>query len=251
MRKRNRVEKQKKKDKFNVLIYLSLIAFVIFSGACCYYFRQSVLKMASATQQAYQKTKAEESGKVYDDFFDAGKNFAEEQLHSSNRVYIQIGKIQEEEKLEVLRVSDVDYIIWDKDDKDNKYDITSWRKVPAMGVFTVNLKASEIIKDDERKYVLVRIPSPQLTDFTLDDENKETLFFHTGLFDNSPGDGADITAEQDKEAYRNLKKSMSTNSDYYQQSKDSAKTTIKNLVAQMNPDINGLIVDVEFIDEND
>ena len=44
---------------------------------------------------------------------------------------------------------------------------------------------------------------------------------------------------------------MSTNSDYYQQSKDSAKTTIKNLVAQMNPDINGLIVDVEFIDEDD
>ena len=39
MKKRNRVEKQKKKDKFNVLIYLSLIAFVIFSGVCCYYFR--------------------------------------------------------------------------------------------------------------------------------------------------------------------------------------------------------------------
>lgn len=250
MKKRNRIKKQQK-NKSNGLICFSLIIIVIALGACCYLFRQSVLKMASATQQAYQKTKAEESGKVYDDFFDAGKNFAEEQLHSSNRVYIQIGKIQEEEKLEVLRVSDVDYIIWDKEDKDNKYDITSWRKVPAMGVFTVNLKASEIIKDDERKYVLVRIPSPQLTDFTLDDENKETLFFHTGLFDNTPGDGADITAEQDKEAYRNLKKSMSTNSDYYQQSKDSAKTTIKNLVAQMNPDINGLIVDVEFIDEDD
>lgn len=250
MKKRNRIKKQQK-NKSNGLICFFLIIIVIALGASCYLFRQSVLKMASATQQAYQKTKAEESGKVYDDFFDAGKNFAEEQLHSSNRVYIQIGKIQEEEKLEVLRVSDVDYIIWDKEDKDNKYDITSWRKVPAMGVFTVNLKASEIIKDDERKYVLVRIPSPQLTDFTLDDENKETLFFHTGLFDNTPGDGADITAEQDKEAYRNLKKSMSTNSDYYQQSKDSAKTTIKNLVAQMNPDINGLIVDVEFIDEDD
>lgn len=57
---------------------------------------------------------------------------AEEKYHVSNRVSIYIGNLQEEQKLEVLKVNDVEFIIENKED--NKENIISWLEVPGKGL---------------------------------------------------------------------------------------------------------------------
>ena len=93
---------------------------------------------------------------TYQQFRDTAYKISEEAHHVSNDVAISISAVKEKSNLEVLKVSDVVYIITDSED--TKSGTTSWLKVNGTGVFTVNLTAAEYLVDNYRHYVLVRIP---------------------------------------------------------------------------------------------
>ena len=246
------------KDKAAIFAIIGCVVCII-GIVYCYIHTMSV-GTASAIAE-YQSVKKEVVNNVYDEFYQKAYDISEEQHHVSNRVSITLGSLKEQTKMEVLKISQVEYIT-PKDDEssviDNilssistifKDDVISWLEVPGYGVFTVDLRSSESIIDNERGYVLLRIPSPKLSEFSIDYKNVEILNFEdTGLFKNSAKIGVDTAQKQLQSAELTMRQNASSNQKYYRAAKESAEKILSNLVKQLNPQIENLTVDVEFIE---
>lgn len=248
------VKKTKKKTFFQSLskrwlvasvfpILLAVVAFFL----CLYFVTETVSIGANSAKDAYEAAKNTKSQEVYQSFYDTAYESAEEAFHLSNQVSITLGDIRETAALEVLSVSAVGYSVQDKADNNAA---TSWLKVTGTGTFTVNLQAGEFIVDDERQYVLVRVPKPVLTGFSTSDT--EPMLFEDGSFmgffngDNSKG--ADLALAQVKEAALDARLSIISNQRFYQSAETSAELMIENLVRALNQDVEDLTVEIEFMD---
>ena len=214
-----------------------------------------------AAIDSFGTAKDEAAEEAYQFFYDQSYKAAEEAHHVSNNVSITIGDLREEQKLEVLKVSDVAYET--PEPKDQGWfeelianitgifdaDVVSWLEVPGNGVFTVNLQAGEFIIDEARQYVLIRVPSPKLTEFAIDYENVELLLFEEGgAFKNSAKYGVDKAIEQLQSAELTMMQNVNNNQEFYKRAMESTEKMLINLVQQLNPQLHNLVVEVEFID---
>lgn len=210
--------------------------------------------------EAFQRTRTEVQEDVYQKHYSDAYEKAENAHHVSNRISISISDIQKMQKLEVLQVSNVAYITEDdvgegEEAKDLWSDVvgifegklTSWIEATGKGSFTVNMKASEFIVDNERRYVLVRIPRPSLDNFTLD-QAKAVYVNDDGVKKKGISDGVDLAARQRRYAGEKLKKEVESDQFFYESAENAAETILENLVKGFNHDIPDLTVEVEFID---
>ena len=233
--------KESKKAGKIVIVGTSIFITVICAIGCIYYWSRAVAVSVGAMAEAYgsvKDTKVEEIRQEYREkgFADGGEDY-----HTSNRITISIDKIYETAELEVMKVSDVVYII-DEDEKDQ-----AWLKATGTGVYIVNLTAGEYLIDSERQYVLVRVPKPELK---VNLDNTELIFFNNGglITNGSIGEGEDLARKQRGEAQIKLLEDIESNQLFYQCAEDSAKTQIESLVRMFNNKIPDLEVDVEFFD---
>lgn len=169
-----------------------------------------------------------------------GKNFED----VSNKVSIEVASVREEANLEVLRVSDVEYVIESKDDNENNIEV--WMEFYGDGVYTVDMKASEFIIDSDRQYVLVRVPRPELTNCRITKANQ--LFWQNGAFNKSNSVGTELAVEMRNAGYAKLNNYMKSNAKFYKSAKESATMVIADLVKGLNPELTDLVVEVEFVD---
>lgn len=181
-------------------------------------------------------------------FYQTAHNFAEEQNHVSNYVTIAIEAEREVSRLEVLTVSDSEFIIKDAGSGNGA---TSWLEVQGKGVFTVDLDAAEFIADSKRQYVLVRIPNPVLTNCSLSGTGKQ--FWHSSNFplaNGSIAEGVRLSQEQFAEGRVRLEDSMRQNRRFHEAAQSAAKLMIEAVVKKWNPDIPDLYVEIEFFETN-
>lgn len=210
--------------------------------------------------EAFQRTRTEVQEDVYQKHYSDAYEKAENAHHVSNRISISISDIQKMQKLEVLQVSNVAYITEDdvgegEEAKDLwsgvvgifEGKLTAWIEAIGEGSFTVNMKASEFIVDNERQYVLVRIPRPSLDNFTLD-QAKAVYVNDDGVKKRGTSDGVDLAARQRRYAWEKLKKEVESDQFFYESAEKAAETILENLVKGINSDIPELTVEVEFID---
>ena len=215
---------------------------------------------SKAAAMAYSSEKDKVAEAVYQEYYQKSYDKSEKKHHVSNEVSITIGNLKEEEKLEVLRISEVEYITSEDEEgklltniknaiKDVFFSMDSWLKVPASGVFTVDLRTSEFIFDHARSYVLIRIPEPKITSFGIDYQNVELLHFENGgILKSSAKIGESLAQEQLQSAELKLWQRAEQTQSFYQRAKESAETTLTNLVKQLNPEIPDLVVEIEYID---
>ncbi|MDE7416942.1 MAG: DUF4230 domain-containing protein [Lachnospiraceae bacterium] len=195
------------------------------------------------TYQAVYKTEREAA---YQEKYEDYKAAAEEKYHVSNKVSIYVGNLQEEQKLEVLKVNDVEFIIENRED--NSSNIVSWLEVPGEGTFVVDLRAGEYIVDEERANVLVRVPYPELINVHIDYADVQKILFKNDMLNESYKIGEDLAKRQLDKADALLKKEFTSNQNFYLNAQEAAKHTIEALVKQLNPEVSNLSVDVEFYD---
>lgn len=235
---------QSKKKISETLLIVGILLCIVIAATCIYLFAGVISAGASALKDSYDASynakKSETFEKTYRSFFEA----AEEKYHVSNRASIKVGNLREQEKLEVLQVSDVEFIIEGKDD--NSGNITSWLEVPGSGTYVVDLAAGEYIIDDMRSHVLVRVPYPELTNIKIDYANVEKLLFKDDIFNGSYRQGEELAMKQLSQADVLIKKEFRTNQGYYLTAQKSAKTSIINLVERLNPQVKDITVEVEF-----
>lgn len=228
---------------------------------CVYMILDTLTVGAGATIDSFNVAKDEAAEGVYQFFYDKSYEAAEKAHHVSNNVSISIGTLKEEQKLEVLKVSDVTYETPKPKDQNGfeglianitgifDAEVVSWLEVPGNGVFTVNLQAGEFIIDEERQYVLIRVPNPELTEFAIDYENVELLLFEEGgAFKNSAKYGVDKAVEQLQSAELTMMQNVNNNQEFYKRARESTEKMLMNLVKQLNPQLPNLLVEIEFID---
>ena len=176
--------------------------------------------------------------------YNKAKDKAEKAVHVKNRISISLGNIRETANLRVLEVTDVVYII--ENESDNDDGITAWLEVPGNGCFTVDLQTSEFLVDDERQEVVVRIPEPRLSDFTIDYASVNRLDFQNSGANDSIKVGEDMARKQCQKAYSELHSAFVSNPEYMKNAKKSAENILKNLIRQINPEVPDLKVIVEY-----
>lgn len=159
----------------------------------------------------------------------------------SNRAEIRIDYAQKESKLDVLKVTDLIYI--QKDRKDNDANADVLYEAMGSGIFSVDLNMAEIITDEERNSILVRIQEPKLectADRFID------LYYKDGIFTSKKA-ANEFSFELQNESIKKIRKSISDNENYYKLAKDNAVKDIEGLFKKLNSDNKDLIVEVEFI----
>lgn len=196
--------------------------------------------LASKYSEAYNKYK----DATYNERYNSYKNSVEKKYHVSNRVSVYIDSLKEEQKLEVLKVSDVEFVVENRNDNDGK--VVSWLEVPGEGTFVVNLKAAEFIIDNERAHVLVRVPYPELTNVKIDYSNVQKILFKDDIFNGSYREGEDLARKQLSDADALIKKEFASNQNFYFNAQKAAISSIETLVKQLNPKVDDLQVEVEF-----
>ena len=236
--------KKKPKDNHNPSIICSIVLVVLIVITIAL-FRNVISKGASAISKGYSTTFEEEKESAYQTLYQKYYDEAEAKYHVSNRATIHIDGIKETNKLEVLRVSDTEFIIEDGDN--NSGNVTSWLEVIGNGTYIVDLSLAEFIIDSERAHVSVRLPFPELTNITLDYPSLETLLFEKGgIANGNYKEGVALADKQLREADVKIRKELASNENYYKNAQNAARSTIQILIRQMNPDVADLSVDVEF-----
>lgn len=230
-----------KKDP-GAIICLALM--IVMAVAALLLFRNVISKGAEAVSDSYKSAFASERDVAYQARYQKYYDAAEAANHVTNRAAIHIGNIQETEKLEVLKVSDVEFILEDSDD--NSENITSWLEVPGEGTFVVDLQAAEFIVDNERSHVLVRLPYPELTNVKIDYPNANNILFKDDIFNGSYKDGENLAQKQLVEADLLIKKEFTSNERFYLNAQESAIATVEYLIRQLNPAVTDLSIDIEF-----
>lgn len=245
-------------------ISLNTVLIILMAVFCCvsiYCFLNMFSVGARAAESAFYENKDNVQQQIYQEVYNSSYDAAEKAHHISNRVAISIGNLREMQKLEVFAVSEVSYQVEEREEKEgiegilvgitgffNEENI-SWLEVPGSGVFTVNLQAGEFIVDDTRQSVLIRIPSPELTNFTLDYENVQVLYFaEGGAFKNSAKYGVDKATKQLQNAELDMIQRVSNNQELYKRATAAAENMLIRLVKQLNPQLKDLTVEVEFLD---
>ena len=236
----------KKSSRFNYKILSSSFKYIVVVLSVI-----SVIFIVCVISDAIKKTKdffnekvGESAGNVKEDVGKKIEDRYERKYHVSNRITIGIGNISANQKLEVLRVSDVEFIIVEGGNNDNN--ITSWLEIPGDGVYTVDLKGAEYIVDEENSYVLVRVPNPELDHVSIDYENVKKLLFKNDILNDSYSVGAELAKEMLDQGDLLIRKEFSSNQNYYKNAQDSAVSSIQYIVKQFNRDVEDLVVDVEF-----
>lgn len=191
-------------------------------------------------QVAYEMNK----NMVRDKFYQAAYDYAEAKHHVSNVITINVEDIKNICRLEVLSVSDTEFIIKNADDDSEIY---SWLEVRGIGIFTIDLSVSEFITDAERQYVLVNIPKPALTECTVEATGKH-FWKNNSIFNGSISDGIKLSQEQLSEGRLLLEESIKRNRRFYESAKKSAENMVEFRVRQWNPDLPDLQVEVNFIE---
>ena len=205
---------------------------------------------AKAAKESYEEVYAQEKDTVVQEYYQRAYDKAEAENHITSLVIIRIENVQEVQNLEVLKVYDTEIVTKEKTSKFAGIDtrkVTAWFEVKGHGTYIVDLKAAEFIKDDERQYVLVRVPAPELTDITCGSP-EEILYHNKGIGDGNDSEGTDLANEAAIEAQSLIENALRSNQYMYVEAKKSAESSIQNLVKQFNPDIPDLVVEVEFME---
>lgn len=204
----------------------------------------TIRKGGESAQEAYENAKNKAADEAYSKFYDTAFASAERKYHVSNKISIEVASVREEANLEVLHVSDVEYVIESKDDNENNIEV--WMEFYGDGVYTVDMKASEFIIDSDRQYVLVRVPRPELTNCRITKVNQ--LFWQNGVFNKSNSVGTDLAVEMRNAGYAKLNNYMKSNAKFYKSAKESATLVITDLVKGLNSELSDIVVEVEFVD---
>ncbi len=206
----------------------------------------SVYKGSGAVSLAYETAKDKAISEISDKFYNLGFEKGEQKYHVSNNATLSIEGIKTAAKLEVLEVSDVEFVA--VDENDNEGDITAVLEVPGRGVYTVDLAEAEFVVDKERSYVLVRVPKPELGNCKINYGDVKKLTFKNDKFNDSIEVGENLAQEMIGNGYLLIQKEFASNARYYSSAEESAENLIENMVKELNPDVENLQVEVEFVE---
>lgn len=241
-------EKVKDSKKRSVRIMVLLVIFnVVLIGLCGGLLVQAGKVAVAEAEEAYASRFEEVAENTAQEYYEWAFRKAEEEYHVSNRATLSIGDIQERSRLEVLNVSDVEFIVYDEDEDTSK----RWVAIPGDGVFTVDMTESEFLIDEVRQTIVARLPRPRLTSDSVKvkSENIVIYNFEKGILKNGNyADGISYAEKDLREGQEMIRSAFLSNQEYLKSAEQSAKRIITEFIHNLNPKVTDLKVVVEFMD---
>lgn len=239
MEKGNRVSK---KDPLKVIVIILVGISALLFILCVVLLVSARKEAVSGAAEAYAGSYQEAAENTAQGYYELAFQIAEKNNHVSSRVTLSLGDIQETSALEVLKVSDVEFIVHDEDD------FKRWLAIPGQGIFTVDMTKSEFLVDNIRQTVIARLPQPELT---LDKVNSKDIEIYDlekkgSLLNGNYREGATFAQEDIEEGQKKIREYLSQQ-EHVQEAEDAAKLIIKNLIRSFNPNAENLEVVVEFV----
>lgn len=214
--------------KRKITIGISVLLIMVLIMACTM-LNFALRTTVSAAKSAFSDSLNMKKEETYQAFYQKSFDIAEERYHVANAVTISVEDVKEIAELEVLQVSDIEYVY-------NEGNTKIWTAVKGHGVYTVDLSLGEFLVDNARQYVCVRVPSPQLGRSGLD-YDYENYLFEDGVFNGSTKKGVDLARNDLKTAQEHLQVKLASTQIYYESAQKCAEEIIKNLVKNCNPDV--------------
>ena len=233
-------------DKWIVWTAILAVMLIVICAAALLAVRQSITAGVNSARDEFTAAYGDARSAEYTKFKEKAYEIAEKTHHVSNDVTISLNAVKEKSNLEVLKISDVVYII--DDGKENDSGTISWLKVNGTGVFTVDLKAAEYLVDNSRCRVMIRVPTPVLDNKNISIDDFESLLFNENKWEpsNSIKNGEELAREQLSEAQSKMQEDFEANENYSKLAKSLTESMLRTLIQSLNPDIPDLEVDVEF-----
>ena len=199
-------------------------------------------------RSGYDNSKKSTSAKIRQDAYNTVYDITENANHTSNKVSIALDDIRERSDLEVLEVETNYLYVSDEEDRAKAQLI--WYMIPGTGTYTVDLKTTEFLVDNERQHVLVKAPLPVITKFT--EEKARELEYRDDrfIFKGSVGEGEKTARKMLYKAHVEMMKNLEDNTGYLEAAKDSAVRLITSMIKAVNPSLTRLSVTVEFLSPN-
>lgn len=230
--------KNAKKTPFFIMYTIIIILFVL----CVSLLWISCKIKVDEAKNAYDKAKPESENIGYENTEKKLFGLGEKRYHTSNRIDISIDGIEKDHFLETLKVKEIDYYIHNGDENIKS---KAWYKIIGEGTFVVNMDLAEIITDEERNYILIKVPLPTLQTDAFN-VTVEQFYFDKGNFEGIKK-GEELASMAEKEGYKKIKAKILGKQEYFKCAKNSAKSQLINLAKECNPGID-VNVDVEFFD---
>ena len=238
------MKKTKDSKKHPITVTVCLIAFnILLIGICGYLWSQAMKLAVSEVEETYESRREEVLEDTTQKYYEWAFQTAEEKYHSSSRAIISVGNIQEEARLEVLRVSDVEFVVHDE----NEDEIKRWLAIPGEGVFTVDMTESEFLIDDVRQTVIARLPEPRLTSDRVESKDIEIYELKKRGLNGNYSTGISAAEKDVKEGQEKIRNAFLSDQEYLISAEKSAELIIRNLILNLNPDAEDLKVVVEFV----
>lgn len=235
---------KKKNGSVGTIVLYCFLAVLVIVGILMV--RKAISVGTDSFKDSYNNKKESISSEIYQKFYDE----AEKKYHVTNRATINLGNIREESKLEVLKVIESTCVI--QTDKERSEGNHRWVKYTGEGIFTIDLTISEFLVNNDKHYVLIRIPEPSMTEFQILNENTEYLMYaYDKLIGNgSIEQGVSLSMDFQARAYTEIKNSIYDNQNYFIKAKESAKEELTKIVKLLNStdEMSDLVVEIEFFD---
>jgi len=257
------VKSVKKKAGNGGLVILGALT-VVFVCVSIWLFNSIISSGISSATNSFKDSKEASHQLAYDKAYNKAYNKAYEKYKVTNSISINVESFKEQSKIQVLKIYEQTVTIESEEDRKAKYRL--WEKWEGSATFTVNLQESEFIIDNERKIVIVRVPEPTQSEFEVhqidlqdkdgDKEAEKCIFVNDGKVlmiiptDGSDAKGIQMQTEQNEKAKVLIQDSINSRiQDYLDMARKNAQSQIKNLVLELNSNINNLEVTVvvEFI----
>ncbi len=242
----NRVEKGEGIKLRHILTGLAVlfgVAALVLTGVSVAIRLNAISEAADDAVGSFSAGFSEKSDEVREAMGAKGYNNGFEDFRTVNDVTIHLEDVRRTAKLEVMKVSSVVYI-HDTGTLEGK--VIAWLKVSGTGVYTVDMTAGEYVVDNENRYVLVRVPEPELSQVEVKDKEKKLYKDRRWLTNGDPGQGVDLAIAQLAQAQTELTEDIRNNRYANESLEGNARLMIESLVRSLNSDIPDLTVEVEF-----
>ncbi|MCQ2465491.1 MAG: hypothetical protein MJ095_07910 [Oscillospiraceae bacterium] len=234
---RRRKRKRRRTVNLAAVVPALLIVTVFIVNLCIN--SSTVKKGSKAFMNAYETERDAAAPTVYEDFFKS----ALEQYRTKNEINTEIPTENYDGKIEVFRICDTACIPQTEDGND---DPTAYLEVPCTGVYTVNLNYTEFITDLQRNSVTLRIPRPELTEFTVDTENAKLKNGQGIIISNSKMTSSEYIQSHVEENDPVIRESILNNTVFTENACEAAKKRISQIIMAYNP-FESIDAEVEFI----
>ena len=229
---------KRRRINFSAIILSVLIILAASLNLALY--RITVAESTDAFDKAYAAAKETQTPVTYEQFYLA----ALEQYKTKNDIITDIAADYGSGKLEVMKIYDT-ISIPQAPTEDEESSLTL--VIPVNGVYTADLQLAEIITDQQRGTVRVRIPRPELSDFTVDYDKAKLVDESGVVISAGKMSTPELARSQFEEKNIDVREQINTNKVFSENAAETARLKIISAVMAVNPYEN-VETEVEFIE---